>query len=313
MYSHKNARLTRLGRAHLMQQIAKVGLKAAADQAGISVRRAHIWHKRWKEAGQDGLSDHSSRPHSSPRQTSPDKHKRIVRLHRNHRLPYPEIAHPRVSRPQRWGASVRVRGWPGCRLPKPHSPSAATSGKRPANCCSGYQKAGTLRPPRPPRDPRPDTILPRAGYHALHVAIDDHSRVGFSLILPDETARSAITFTLAALRYYRALDLKITGIMTDNGSAYRSRKFAKLLRRLGIRHLRTRPCTRPYTPRTNGKAERFDIHAFSARIMLDAARRLPVSRPGAYLYSVRIFGADMRGGQPAFSCGRYGEGARHVP
>ena len=91
------------------------------------------------------------------------------------------------------------------------------------------------------------------GYHAVHVAIDDHSRVGFSKILPNETIQSVITFTFAALRYYRALGVKVTGIMTDNGSAYRSKKFAKLLRRLKIRHLRTRP----YTPRTNGKAERF--------------------------------------------------------
>lgn len=93
----------------------------------------------------------------------------------------------------------------------------------------------------------------RPGYHALHVAIDDHSRVGFSLILPDETACNAIKFVFAALRYYKALGVRITSIITDNGSAYRSKKFAKLLRRLKIKHVRTRP----YTPRTNGKAERF--------------------------------------------------------
>jgi transposase InsO family protein len=91
------------------------------------------------------------------------------------------------------------------------------------------------------------------GYHALHVAIDDHSRVGFSKILPDQTIQNVVAFTLEALRYYRAMGVKITSIMTDNGSAYRSRRFAQLLRRLKIRHLRTRP----YTPRTNGKAERF--------------------------------------------------------
>ena len=93
----------------------------------------------------------------------------------------------------------------------------------------------------------------RAGWQALHVAIDDHSRVGFSLVLADETATSACAFVLAALRYYKALGVKIEQIMTDNGSAYTSRRFARLLRRLGIRHVRTRP----YTPRTNGKAERF--------------------------------------------------------
>lgn len=93
----------------------------------------------------------------------------------------------------------------------------------------------------------------RPGDHALQVAIDVHSRVGFSLILPDETARNAIALVMAALRCYMAMRVRITGIMTDNGSAYRSKKFAKLLRRLKIKHARTRP----YTPRTNGKAERF--------------------------------------------------------
>src|SRR5690606_25657379 len=94
---------------------------------------------------------------------------------------------------------------------------------------------------------------PRAGWQALHVAIDDHSRVGFSLMLTDETANSACAFLLAALRYYKTVGVKVQQVMTDNGSAYKSRRFAKLLRRLGIKHIRTRP----YTPRTNGKAERF--------------------------------------------------------
>lgn len=85
------------------------------------------------------------------------------------------------------------------------------------------------------------------------MAIDDHSRVGFSQTLADEKATSAYAFLLAALRYYKALGVKVEQVMTDNCSAYKSRRFAKLLRRLGIWHI----CTRPYTPRTNGKAERF--------------------------------------------------------
>ena len=86
----------------------------------------------------------------------------------------------------------------------------------------------------------------RAGWQALHVAIDDHSRVGFSLMLADEKATSACTFLLAALRYYKALGVPIACVMTDNGSAYKSKRFAKLLRRLRIKHIRTRP----YSPRT---------------------------------------------------------------
>lgn len=93
----------------------------------------------------------------------------------------------------------------------------------------------------------------KAGWQALHVAIDDHSRVGFSLMLADETAKSACAHLLAALRYYRSLGVRISRVMTDNGAAYKSRRFAKLLRRLKIKHIRTKP----YTPRTNGEAERF--------------------------------------------------------
>lgn len=94
---------------------------------------------------------------------------------------------------------------------------------------------------------------PRSGSQALHVAIDDHCRVCFSLLLADEKATSACAFLLAALRYYKALGVWASSVMTDNGPASKSRRFAKLLRRLGIRHIRTRP----YTLRTNGKAERF--------------------------------------------------------
>ena len=92
-----------------------------------------------------------------------------------------------------------------------------------------------------------------AGWQALHVAIDEHSRVGFSLMPPDETAQSSCQHLLAALRYYKAPGVKAQRVMTDNGPACKSRRFAKLLRRLKIKHLRTRP----YTPRTNGKAGRF--------------------------------------------------------
>ena len=92
MNSHKNARLTQLGRVHLMQQIARIGLEAAALQAGISKRRAHIWRSRWNESGEQGLYDRSSRPASSPTQTQLQKQERIIQLRRNHRLVYAEIA-----------------------------------------------------------------------------------------------------------------------------------------------------------------------------------------------------------------------------
>jgi transposase InsO family protein len=91
------------------------------------------------------------------------------------------------------------------------------------------------------------------GWEFVHVAIDDNSRIAFSKIMPDETQHSAIAFLKQARSYYRSLGIKIERVMTDNGSCYKARAFAKACRRRSIKHIRTRP----YTPRTNGKAERF--------------------------------------------------------
>jgi transposase InsO family protein len=91
------------------------------------------------------------------------------------------------------------------------------------------------------------------GWEFVHVAIDDNSRIAFSKIMPDEKQGSAIAFLKAARAYYSSLGIKIERVMTDNGSCYKARAFAKACRRHNIKHVRTRP----YTPRTNGKAERF--------------------------------------------------------
>jgi len=92
-----------------------------------------------------------------------------------------------------------------------------------------------------------------AGWEFVHVCIDDASRIAFTQIKPDEKKRSAIAFLKAAVAYYASLGIKVERVMTDNGSCYRSRAFARACKRLGLRHIRTRP----YTPKTNGKAERF--------------------------------------------------------
>ena len=91
------------------------------------------------------------------------------------------------------------------------------------------------------------------GWEYLHLAIDDHSRLAYSEILPDEKRGSCLRFLFNALRFFRSLGVKAHRVMTDNGSSFRSRRYAKALRLLKIKHLRTKP----YTPKTNGKAERF--------------------------------------------------------
>jgi transposase InsO family protein len=91
------------------------------------------------------------------------------------------------------------------------------------------------------------------GWEFVHVCIDDASRVAFSQVLPDERKESAVAFLEAAVAYYARLGIVVERVMTDNGSCYRSKAFAKACRKLGLRHIRTKP----YTPKTNGKAERF--------------------------------------------------------
>jgi transposase InsO family protein len=92
-----------------------------------------------------------------------------------------------------------------------------------------------------------------AGHEFVHVAIDDASRLAFSQIRRDQKKESAIAFLKEAVTYYRSLGMKVTGIMTDNGSCYRARAFARACGKLGLKHI----FTRPYRPQTNGKAERF--------------------------------------------------------
>ena len=91
------------------------------------------------------------------------------------------------------------------------------------------------------------------GWEFLHVAIDDHSRVAFSNLLADERSRSAIGFLKSVVARYRALGVEVRRVLTDNGSCYRSGKFRRACRRPRLKHI----FTKPYTPRTNGKAERF--------------------------------------------------------
>ena len=252
MNSHKNALSTQRGREHLVKEVHRLGVVRAAAQAGMSRRTARKWQQR-AHAGHD-LADRSSRPHRSPRRCDANKAERARCLRKNHRLTYVAIAE-RVGLSKSTVGRICLQA-DLARLPplqaKPAGPRYER--QRPGELLHiDTKKLPSFSQPghRVTADRTKKTR--KAGHQALHVCIDDHSRVGFSKLLVDETAHSACDFLLAALRYYRQLGVRVEAVMTDNGSAYRSQRWAKLLRRLKLRHLRTRP----YTPRTNGKAERF--------------------------------------------------------
>ena len=112
------------------------------------------------------------------------------------------------------------------------------------------------------------------GWEFVHVSIDDASRLAFSQILPDEKKQSAAAFLKAATAYYQSLGVSVARVMTDNGSCYRSKAFRDACRQLRLRHIRTRP----YTPRTNGKAERF-IQTALREWAYAQLTRLPLAEP----------------------------------
>jgi transposase InsO family protein len=216
--SHKSARLTVEGRKLLIERIAVMGLMPAAAAAGISARCARKWRRRFEQEGHAGLVDRSCRPHRTRSSIEGGLAQRIEALRRA-RMPMRRIAST-VGR------------------------SAAT--------VSRFQLGRIEREGHRIHGDR-TTRVRGAGWEFAHVAIDDHSRIGFVQMHADEGQSSAVAFLRAAVAHYAALGITIERLLTDNGNAYRSRLFARTCGALGIKH----SFTRPYRPQTNGKAERF--------------------------------------------------------
>ena len=253
MNVHKNARLTPNGRIHLIELIDSAGLKAAAAATGLSSRTAAKWRDRGAREGIAGLADRSSRPQQVRAPIAAAKRERMVRL-RQRRCTMRTIA-------VRVGVSVatvsRVLADAGCsRLPALDPPPPTRRYEHPAPgdlLHLDTKKLGRIvRPGHRITGNRRDSV-DGAGWEATHVAIDDPSRIAFAQVLRDESKHSAVAFLRRVVACYEVLGVTIRRLLTDNGSAYRSRLFAQTCKTMGIKH----SFTRPYTPRTNGKAERF--------------------------------------------------------
>ena len=255
MNIHKYARLTRHGRALLVRRILEEGLRVpeAAHASGVSVRTAYKWLARYRAEGPQGLWDRSSRPHRCPHRTSAARRAEVVVLRRARRT-YRDISRTLGVAPSTVGRIAQRAGVN--RLSQLEPPPAENRyvfpdpgdllhldtkklGRfvRPGHQGTGDRRQGSRG----------------AGWEFVHVALDDTSRLSFSSIHPNENADCACRALLAALRYFATLGISFRRVMTDNGSCYTSRRFARLCRRLKLKHLHTRP----YSPRTNGKAERF--------------------------------------------------------
>ena len=283
---HQHARLTVFSRELLARKVVHEGmtLKLAAASFNVTAKTAAKWVQRYREQGVAGLRDRSSRPHRLRQPTSAELVARVELLRRER--------------------------WTGQRIAQSTGLSRATVSRilrrlrlsrmrdlepRPMVQRYEHAHAGDLlhldikrlvriaQPSHRVTGDRRDTVR-GIGAEYVHVAIDDHSRIAFSAIYPDETRASVLHFLRAALAYYERLGIRFKAVLTD-GTSYRSYAFATACRHLGLKHRRTRP----YTPRTNGKAERFIQTALRewayARTYQNSAERQQHLEPWIHQYN----------------------------
>ena len=261
MNIHKNARLTPHSRAELVRRVLvdrQTPMSVATDM-GVSVRTVHKWVARYRAEGQAGLADRSSRPHQLRRPTPPATVKRIEALRRQ-RWTGKRIAMATGLSTATVSRVLRRLGISRMKDLEPAEPVRRYQREYPGELIHiDIKKLGRFaRIGHRITGDRTGQSNPRGrgegpGWEFVHVCIDDASRIAFSQILPDEKKESAVAFLHAAIAYYAGLGVTVTRVMTDNGSCYKSLAFRTACKALGLKHIRTRP----YTPKTNGKAERF--------------------------------------------------------
>ena len=250
---HQNARTCLYSREQIVLRRARgERIDVIAAAFGISTRTVHKWLQRHAQDG--ALSNRSSRPHSNPRAFSATFDGLIARL-RTFRLTALDIAGALdLARSTVAHALVRLGLNRRDRL-NPPEPVRRYERARPGDLIHldikklgrftqlGHRVTGHHRRKR----------SRHLGYDYVHVAIDDHSRLAYVEVLPDEKGLTCACFLARATRWFSTHSVTVRRVMTDNGVGYISHAFRDAARALGQRHIRTKP----YTPKTNGKAERF--------------------------------------------------------
>jgi transposase InsO family protein len=256
MNTHKNAPLTPKGREAMVRSVTEGGLTnaAAAVRFNTTAKTVAKWVGRFRAEGVDGLRDRSSRPHSSPSQTPAATCALIEALRRQRRTGKRIATELKVS-PATVSRVLCRLGLNRMRYLDPVVPVRRYEREHPGELIHiDIKKLGRfVRTGHRITHDRQKGESRGAGHEFVHVAIDDASRLAFSQIRRDQKKESAIAFLNEVVTYYRSFGIKVTGIMTDNGSCYRAKAFAKACSKLGLKHI----FTRPYRPQTNGKAERF--------------------------------------------------------
>ena len=254
---HKNAPLTPAGREAMVLRIVAGGQtpKAVSQAVGVCLRTVRKWVDRFRAEGIAGLRDRSSRPRRLYRPTPPVVIARIEILRRQ-RWTGAQIAREMsVSKPTVFRILQRL-GLNKLKALEPVEPIRRYEREHPGELIHiDIKKLGRFERigHRITGDRTGQSNSRGVGWEYVHVCIDDASRVAFVQVLASEKKHDAVAFLRAAVAYYKSLGVIVARVMTDNGSCYKSFDFRDACRELSLRHIRTKP----YTPKTNGKAERF--------------------------------------------------------
>jgi transposase InsO family protein/transposase-like protein len=252
---HRNARTCPRSRRLLVDRVLVEGwsLAAAAEAAGVSERTAWKWVDRFRREGEAGLEDRCSAPVSVPSRTPAEREQLIVLL-RELRFTSPEIAQT-LGMPLSTVGAVLSRNGLG-KLPRlqPDEPVNSYQRPRPGELVHvDVKKLAKIGRPGHRVHADRTTRVRGIGWEYVHVAVDDATRLAFVEVLDDEKGATAAGFLRRAVAFFRRYGIRVERVLTDNGACYQAIVHALACKALGIRHLRTRP----YRPRTNGKAERF--------------------------------------------------------
>jgi transposase InsO family protein len=252
---HHNARLTIYSREQLAKSVVEGRLRLckAAAEHGVSRQCAAKWVRRYREGGLAALQDRNSRPHRLPRCSPAAVVERVEQLRRERKTGVQIAQLTGLSRATVSRILTRLR-LNKIRMLEPKLPP-----NRYEHPCPGdlvhidIKKLARIHKPGHRITGNPQDETRHAGWEFLYVAIDDHSRMAYVAMMPDEKAISASLFLSQAAGYFQRHNIRLRRVMTDNGPCFISDRFRDQCRALNLRHIRTRI----YTPRTNGKAERF--------------------------------------------------------
>jgi transposase InsO family protein len=264
MKLHGNARTCPNSRRLLVDRVSDQSwsVAAAAQAAGISERTAYRWLARWREQGAAGLSDRSSVPRRIPHRTPADRVQAIAALRRLH-MTAAEIAEVLSMALSTVSAVLKRIGLGKRSRLAPPEPPNRYERKRPGELVhldikklgriagAGHRVSGSRSSQN--RQRRLNRRTGGLGWEFVHVAVDDATRLAYVEVLSDERGVTAASFVGRAIAWFSSFGITVERVLSDNGPCYRSKAHATALAELGIRHL----FTRPYRPRTNGKAERF--------------------------------------------------------